>query len=326
MYTRREFPDWCVTLGRSDRPLARVSLLFFPLFAAVAIAEGAFLAAGLVTAAFLAAAVIHAVGRRVSAWLWSHEPGPIDVGPLGGLIATRPVDAAAHDPMFTAGAIANGLAAAALAYAVDGTEPSLLFDAVNPFALPRGEEGRIVASFPLLLLHANFLQIVLCLIPLRPFAAGPVAAAAVAARAGVAVAETACARLGVMAGFLFVWAAAATANPWLAVVGTAALASALKPVASAPRSARDDDPFGLADGEFEYAVESREHDAAEPEAAEEGWLAERRRRRDERAADRRDRIDARVDALLEKVHREGMDGLTAAERRFLKKSSTRYRS
>lgn len=52
-------------------------------------------------------------------------------------------------------------------------------------------------------------------------------------------------------------------------------------------------------------------------------IAERRR---QRSAMARERIEARVDFLLEKVHRVGLKGLTRGERRFLRRASREYRS
>jgi stage IV sporulation protein FB len=58
----------------------------------------------------------------------------------------------------------------------------------------------------------------------------------------------------------------------------------------------------------------------------ERWKLERERKRKEREEQQRRETERRVDELLDKVHREGMDSLTEAERRFLKRASTRYKS
>ncbi|MCO5170016.1 MAG: site-2 protease family protein [Planctomycetes bacterium] len=55
------------------------------------------------------------------------------------------------------------------------------------------------------------------------------------------------------------------------------------------------------------------------------WRARRRRRRQEEEARRREAMRARLDLVLEKVSREGLDGLTREERRFLARASRALR-
>ncbi len=57
----------------------------------------------------------------------------------------------------------------------------------------------------------------------------------------------------------------------------------------------------------------------------ERWKLERERKRQEKEELERVETEARLDALLEKVHQTGIDSLTEAEKRFLKKASARYR-
>lgn len=57
----------------------------------------------------------------------------------------------------------------------------------------------------------------------------------------------------------------------------------------------------------------------------ERWKLERERKRQEKEDQERIETEARLDTLLEKVHLSGIDSLSEAEKRFLKKASTRYR-
>jgi stage IV sporulation protein FB len=56
------------------------------------------------------------------------------------------------------------------------------------------------------------------------------------------------------------------------------------------------------------------------------WLHKRAQRRMQREQEQREAEERRMDALLEKVQREGRDALTAEELRFLKRVSDRYRN
>jgi Zn-dependent protease len=82
--------------------------------------------------------------------------------------------------------------------------------------------------------------------------------------------------------------------------------------------------------DFSQGYTSLERTAAESALQRKGILEEWRERRREkkRLRDEQDRAEAetRLDALLEKVHTQGIDALTDAERRFLKEASARYRN
>jgi hypothetical protein len=58
----------------------------------------------------------------------------------------------------------------------------------------------------------------------------------------------------------------------------------------------------------------------------ERWKQQREEKRREKEAQERLETERRVDELLDKVHREGMESLSEAERRFLKRASTKYKN
>ncbi len=58
----------------------------------------------------------------------------------------------------------------------------------------------------------------------------------------------------------------------------------------------------------------------------EQWREKRRLKKLEREQRERVETESRLDALLEKVHQQGMDALTPDEQRFLKQASARYRN
>jgi Zn-dependent protease len=57
----------------------------------------------------------------------------------------------------------------------------------------------------------------------------------------------------------------------------------------------------------------------------ERWKLERERKRQEREEQERIETETRLDALLEKINQSGIDSLSDAEKKFLKKASARYR-
>jgi len=58
----------------------------------------------------------------------------------------------------------------------------------------------------------------------------------------------------------------------------------------------------------------------------ERWRIRRAEERQQREAEERIQTELKVDELLDKVHREGMNSLTDAEKRFLTRASEKYRS
>lgn len=321
MNFREEFPDRCATARSGGRPVFRASLLFFPLFLAVAVAESSFAVAGLVTAAFLTASVAHAFATLIWATI-TRRHVTIDLAPCGPALR-RISSASAEDGAVgsaVAGLVGNAIAACACVAAVAEGSTAMLVAAGNPFAFPR-DDGGVVHSFALLTLHANLVQAALAAVPVPPFAAGRAAESAISRRFGTRVASNAVARLGVVTGVCLAWIGVACGNAWLTLAGTAAVAVGLTPIARPRRDAIEVDPADLqpagafATTALATAGETREN-----------WWARRRRRKAENAAARDAEDDVRLDGLLEKVHRDGLDSLSAAERRFLKRSSSRYRS
>ncbi len=57
----------------------------------------------------------------------------------------------------------------------------------------------------------------------------------------------------------------------------------------------------------------------------ERWKLKKQRRRAEKSEQRQERDRERLDALLEKIHREGMGSLSSSERRFLEGASKKLR-
>lgn len=57
----------------------------------------------------------------------------------------------------------------------------------------------------------------------------------------------------------------------------------------------------------------------------ERWKMERERKRQEREEQERIETETRLDALLEKINQSGIDSLSDAEKKFLKRASARYR-
>ncbi|MEZ6065456.1 MAG: DUF6576 domain-containing protein [Planctomycetaceae bacterium] len=76
-------------------------------------------------------------------------------------------------------------------------------------------------------------------------------------------------------------------------------------------------------GRSEFDLE--EDDVAPRQSVWQRWKANRLAARREREMEERARTSRRVDELLEKVHREGMESLTAEERRFLDQASNQFR-
>src|SRR5262249_25640749 len=91
----------------------------------------------------------------------------------------------------------------------------------------------------------------------------------------------------------------------------------------------EDAPFGY---DFSQGYTSLEGEAAAAPPARrrrpnvfQRWLQRRAARKAQRDVERREAEDRRMDELLEKVQREGLQSLSDEERRFLTRVSARYR-
>jgi len=90
----------------------------------------------------------------------------------------------------------------------------------------------------------------------------------------------------------------------------------------------EDRPFGY---DFSQGYTSLDREQVQAPAARprlswwKRWLQRRAARRIQRENERREAEERRLDALLDKLHREGRGSLTAEEERFMKRISDRYR-
>jgi len=81
---------------------------------------------------------------------------------------------------------------------------------------------------------------------------------------------------------------------------------------------------GFAGAEFSSSLQDEDDEPRPGMIAR--WRMRRAEERQQREAEERIQTERKVDELLDKVHREGMNSLTDAEKRFLTRASERYRS
>jgi len=271
--------------------------------------------AGVRLGALLVAAILHEAGHCAVSRGFGGAPERAILWPLGGLVE-------APSPALPRARIAIALAGPAVNLAI-----ALL---LLPSVLATGQwnsvllcigAGERTPDLLATLFGAHLDLLAINLIPAAPLDGGRVLSALLAPRLGEEGARDRVALASRIAAIAL--AGGALAAPLPAEGRGALLAIALVVIVVSRR-----ERLGHAEGEGEEVWRAAGRERRESRPAR--WLRERRERivARERESAARERVaeEARVDELLEKVHREGAESLSREERRFLERAGRRFRS
>lgn len=199
----------------------------------------------------------------------------------------------------------------------------------NPLVIPNRESAAQLLDYVVLLTFSlNWTLLLLNLLPIYPLDGGQILLTLLAERFERETARFAAMRIGMAVGFLGACGGLMFDQIWLVFIGMLLLAMNMYHFLVAQMSDQFDDSFLGYDFSQGYtSLEKSERRETERRPGPiERWKRKRAEQRRQREEQEQAATAERIDALLDKVHREGMDALTDAERRFLKKASTRYRS
>lgn len=320
--------SWSIPCGRWFGTRVRVSVFFLFVPMILIVRLGAKMGAA-VSAALFFATLLHEFGHVLVCRWRQGAAEEILIWPLGGL-------ASLHYPRTTSGrllTIFGGpfvnlvccIATCPVFYA-----PDQLPDILNPTALP--DLTFTAVSWPvdtlLVFFVANWLLLVLNLIPAWPLDGGQAVwtfwhnrSGAEAALHGTTIVGMACGWIVVALGLMASW-------PWAVALGAVLLIVNLS--AWYQRAWEDDQGDSFLGYDFSAGYTSLERDDLDShgEASLSWWQRWQQRRREEQAEREQERLvnlEQQLDVLLEKVHQQGMDSLTAAERRLLREASESLR-
>jgi len=324
--------SWSFPLGRIAGIDIRMHLLL-PLFAAVELGRSGLghsalgtAPTALLLALLLLSVLLHELGHCFACRRFGGAADEVVLWPLGGLAACRPREDWVGAFATAAGGPIVNLVLASFAFAVlAATGGPLVGVAIpNPFDPVAGLV--LVGDDPLrtsvyLLGWVNVVLLLVNLVPMPPLDGGAIATALLRRRRSESAATRASVRLGyVSAVGLAVGGILANQLLLVALAVVGGLWCHRTAQRLAAESAEDGDgPRGtFAGGDAEsWRGEERPEGPTRAEIR-----AEREAIREEAA---REREQAELDRILEKIQRDGMDGLNAFEKRFLRKVTHRRR-
>jgi stage IV sporulation protein FB len=137
-------------------------------------------------------------------------------------------------------------------------------------------------------------------------------------------------RIGVIVGLLILLGGMLFDNVWVVAIGAAVLVLNLhESVQMRTTDAYDDSFMGYDFSQGYTSLERSSAEQSEPERRPgflQGWKERRRAEKERRLAEQEAQVEQQLDAILDKIHREGRESLTDAERRLLERASARYRN
>jgi len=307
------------TLGRWFDTDVRVSV-WFPLIA-LTFCFRLGLRLGLITTLLLIAIILVHEMFHVFAARWTGGEGnEVILWPLGGLAFVSP--AASFQSEFwtpAAGPVSHVLMCLLSLPVV--LYNGMLMDSLNPIMLPPVflENGSFLTDLVILFFSLNFKLLILNLLPIHPLDGSRMASSVVGLYIGKRLANSRVLWTGIVLCFLILTAGLMLESTEFVFIGFVLVMLSMNEYTTTQIAERFGDMY---EPESWQVPEEREPQLG-PIAR---WRAQREEKKRVKAANNRRQTAQRVDELLEKVHNEGMDALSDAERKFLKNASTEYRA
>ena len=281
----------------------------------------------LVTLLLLLSVIIHEFFHVFAARGTGGSADEILIWPAGGLAFTRPAPGFRSEFLTSAaGPLSNLLLCIATFPVVykAGFPPGTF----HPFVLPYVElKEQFWHDVIVLLFDLNWVLFLVNLLPVYPLDGGQMLRAAIAVRTDHETARFASLRIGMALGAVGAVAGLMFDQIWLVFLGFFVLCMGMYEFFTIQLADQFDDSFLGYDFSQGYtSLERAEQRAARRPGPLQRWRQRRAEEKRQREEQERIETERRVDELLDKVHREGMNSLTDAERRFLQKASGRYRS
>ncbi len=296
--------------------------------------------AALFMGVMLISVLLHEFGHVVAARMTWGRADEILLWPFGGLAFAQPAGTF-HSRFLTAagGPIVNlALCAITVWAAVRGQHG---FEVLNPLKFPLGATetaafgARGAGSLPfdilVLTFWINWVGLWINLIPVFPFDGGRMLHAVLSTRWENDASTEIYLRVGSLVGLLAMIVGmmyGEHGNTWLLFIGAAVLILNLGESYQLRTSEAYDESFMGYDFSQGYTSLEKAEAARPPRkpGVFRRWLQERKASKLERSRQKQAEFEQQVDQLLQKVHAQGIDSLTDAERRLLKRASDHLRT
>lgn len=325
----RESPlYWSFPTGSWFRTQVRISA-FFPVLALILCIRVDDLKLGLIfSVILLASTLVHEFAHVHIARMAGGRTDDILVWPLGGL--TQP-QGLGDSKSLTLTAIAGPLVNAVLCGI---TLPAVLHspfagEALHPFHLPTVPFGdELAQSLLVLTFAANWVLLLANLLPIHPLDMGRIVQIIMTNRWDKETAAEFYVRISMAISVLVIVAGLIADAGWLITMGAVLLVMNLQRSHQMRVADAYDDSFLGYDFSQGYTSLERSEDVhVEPQPSIwQRWRERKKTERQLREAREEAQMQQELDALLEKVHSQGFDALTDAERRQLNQVSARLRN
>jgi len=330
MEIRNPALDFAFSLGNVGGVTIRVSYFFPALIIVCLIRLGVPL--GLIVSAILVASVLfhefcHIWGARAT----GGSGDEIFLWPLGGLAMVRPApNMAARVVTSLLGPISN--LAICLACVPTIVKAGVLRQCLNPLLLPSVNlEANWGLAVQQLAFSLNWMLFLVNLLPILPFDGGQIVLAFLERNRPRLESRLRAVIVSLFGGVIVAFAGLALDSTTLVTLSTFMLLLNLndfwKTRLSLAVQLDSGSDSGFMGYDFSQGYTSLEKEAEEEEedTQVQPTVSTREDRRRQREAEERAAAEQRLDELLEKVHKQGMESLTEEERRFLQQASSRYR-
>ncbi|MGH7127767.1 MAG: M50 family metallopeptidase [Planctomycetaceae bacterium] len=321
---------WSLPCGTWFWTRVRISVFFPLLIIVLLIQHGVEL--GLAFGAILFLSVlVHEFGHIAAAKQSGGSGDEILIWPLGGLAFVQPGPTlAARVWTSAAGPLVNFLICAITFWPV--LQSDHIAKALNPLTFPLSElsKDQLLLELLVLMFSANYLLLLVNLIPVYPLDAGQIVRAVLASRLGGETGSLVYVRIGLFVAFIMMFAGLIFDSAMLVFVGGIVLVLNVQETFQMRVAEAYDESFMGYDFSQGYTSLERS-EAPRPERPKkpglvQQFLERRRAARLRRQQEREREAEVQLDALLEKVHAHGIESLTEAERRLLHDASNRYKN
>ena len=327
MNSRQNPLFWSFGVGVWFGTRVRISV-FFPLFVVLVCFKLGLYLGGAVSLVMAVSVLLHEFGHIFAARATGGTADEILLWPLGGLAYVEP--ARTFQAQFltaAAGPLVNlVLCGASLPFILSSPHFS---DVWNPFVLPIAAlSDNLVVDYLLLTFSLNWLLLLLNLLPVYPLDGGQMLKSWLTVQWGSMAAAEFSLKVGVVTAVLLGIVGFLASAIWVVALSFLIAVLALQDVQRIQMGEMYDESFMGYD--FSQGYTSLER--SQPATAEPAAKSMLQRWREKRQTEKRRREEAEIqaaetklDALLAKVHANGMDCLTEAEKRDLARASARLR-
>ena len=324
---------WSIPCGTWFQTQVRLSVYLLPLFVVIYFKLDSWKLWLALCGLLVLSTLLHEFGHIAAVRLTGGSGHEILLWPLGGLARVHPADTFRSQFLTpAAGPLVNLALCGASFWPVWQADTQVLRDSFHPLYVPSvslsaASTAKLVSELMVLLFCLNWKLFLVNLLPVFPLDGGRMLQACLRARIGSEGAFELSLRVGYVAAAAAMIAGLMFDSSWVVLIGAMLFIFNMQEAMQArPADGYDDSFMGY---DFSQGYTSLEGHREAPPVRRPGllesWRARRRAEKLRRAQLREEQEQQLVDALLEKVHSQGIESLTDAERRKLDLASAKLR-